>query len=156
MPPKFSRKWRTECLNTRFPLPTLLCAGYSVKLIFNFEYSIDICLKNITIQQKNKSSLAPFKAREYKTGSFVVKLPPFQLFIILPLYVHRGHIWICKCVILYSKTCYCLFCLVSPCIAHISGYEEGTYYWSTPFYFRPILVAKLNLVLHGRENLILN
>ena len=30
---KFGRKWGTECLNTRFPLPTLLCAEYSVKLI---------------------------------------------------------------------------------------------------------------------------
>ena len=27
MPPEFGRKWGTECLNTRFPLPTLLCAG---------------------------------------------------------------------------------------------------------------------------------
>ena len=26
-PPEFGRKWGTECLNTRFPLPTLLCAG---------------------------------------------------------------------------------------------------------------------------------
>ena len=33
MPPEFDRMWGTECLNTRFPLPTLLCAGYSVKLI---------------------------------------------------------------------------------------------------------------------------
>ena len=33
MPPEFGRKWGTECLNTRFPLPSLLCAGYSVKLI---------------------------------------------------------------------------------------------------------------------------
>ena len=32
MPPEFGRKWGTACLNTRFPLPTLLCAGYSVKL----------------------------------------------------------------------------------------------------------------------------
>ena len=30
MPPEFGRKWGTECVNTRFPLPTLLCAGYSV------------------------------------------------------------------------------------------------------------------------------
>ena len=30
MPPEFGRKWGTECLNTRFPLPTLRCAGYSV------------------------------------------------------------------------------------------------------------------------------
>ena len=28
MPPEFGRKWGTEYLNTRFPLPTLLCAGY--------------------------------------------------------------------------------------------------------------------------------
>ena len=36
MPPEFGRKWGTECLNARFPLPTLLCAGYSVKLIYIF------------------------------------------------------------------------------------------------------------------------
>ena len=36
MPPEFGRKWGTECLNTRFPLPTLRCAGYRVKLIFFF------------------------------------------------------------------------------------------------------------------------
>ena len=34
MPPEHGKKWETECLNTRFPLPTLLCAGYSVKLIY--------------------------------------------------------------------------------------------------------------------------
>ena len=33
MPPASGRKWGTECLNTRFPLLTMLCAGYSVKLI---------------------------------------------------------------------------------------------------------------------------
>ena len=31
MPPEFSEKCGTKCLITRFPLPTLLCAGYSVK-----------------------------------------------------------------------------------------------------------------------------
>ena len=31
--PEIGGKWGTECLNTRFLLPTLLCAGYSVKLI---------------------------------------------------------------------------------------------------------------------------
>ena len=31
MPPEFGRKWGTECHNTMLPLPTLLCAGYSVK-----------------------------------------------------------------------------------------------------------------------------
>ena len=32
MPPEFGRKWGTQCHNTKFPLPTLLHAGYSVKL----------------------------------------------------------------------------------------------------------------------------
>ena len=32
MPPEFGRKRGTECLNTRFPLLTLQCAGYSVML----------------------------------------------------------------------------------------------------------------------------
>ena len=32
MPAEFGRKWGTEGLNTRFPLPTLLCAGYSEEL----------------------------------------------------------------------------------------------------------------------------
>ena len=30
-----------KCLNTRFPVPTLLCAGYSVKLIFFIFISLD-------------------------------------------------------------------------------------------------------------------
>ena len=32
MTPEYGVKWETECLNTKLPLPTLLCAGYSVKL----------------------------------------------------------------------------------------------------------------------------
>ena len=32
--PKFGGKWETEYFNTRLPLPTLLCEGYSVKLIY--------------------------------------------------------------------------------------------------------------------------
>ena len=31
--PSVGGKWGTECLNSRLPLPTLLCAEYSVKLI---------------------------------------------------------------------------------------------------------------------------
>ena len=34
MPPELGGKWGTECHNTRFPLPTLLCAEYNVKLVF--------------------------------------------------------------------------------------------------------------------------
>ena len=30
--PDFDGKWGSECLNTSILLPTLLCAGYSVKL----------------------------------------------------------------------------------------------------------------------------
>ena len=33
MPTELGGKWKTECLKTRFPLPTLLYAGYSVKLM---------------------------------------------------------------------------------------------------------------------------
>ena len=33
-------KWWTECLNTRFPQPTPLCAGYSVKLILPISNAI--------------------------------------------------------------------------------------------------------------------
>ena len=33
MPPEFGRKLGTRCLDTRFPLPTLLCAEYGVTLI---------------------------------------------------------------------------------------------------------------------------
>ena len=36
MPLEFDGKWGTECHNTRFLLPTLLCAKYSVKLIYLF------------------------------------------------------------------------------------------------------------------------
>ena len=38
MPPELGGKWGTECLNTMFPLPTLLCAGYKVKLISFFDF----------------------------------------------------------------------------------------------------------------------
>ena len=31
--PRIGGKWGTECLNTRFTLPTLRCAGYIVKLL---------------------------------------------------------------------------------------------------------------------------
>ena len=38
MPPDFGGKWETEFLNTRFRLHSLLCAGYSVKLILYIEH----------------------------------------------------------------------------------------------------------------------
>ena len=43
MPPELGGKSGTECLNTRFPLPILLCAGYSVKLsLFYFKNKFSI------------------------------------------------------------------------------------------------------------------
>ena len=36
-----SEWWGTECLNTRVPLPSPLCAGYSVKLLFFFRVKIE-------------------------------------------------------------------------------------------------------------------
>ena len=55
MSPEFGGRWGAECLNTRFPLPTLLYARYSVKLKINVY---------IYIQSKNfyykKKSMATF------------------------------------------------------------------------------------------------
>ena len=42
MPPEIGGKWGTECLNTRFPLSTLLCTGYSVKLKKIYKLSLYI------------------------------------------------------------------------------------------------------------------
>ena len=36
IPPKFGGKWGTECFNTRFPMPTLLCAGQREADLFDF------------------------------------------------------------------------------------------------------------------------
>ena len=52
MPPESDRKRGTESLNTRFPLPTLLCAGYSVKLIKK-KY---INKNNFTLTQKQNNT----------------------------------------------------------------------------------------------------
>ena len=48
MPPEFGREWGTECLNTRFPLPTLLRAGYSVNLIW-FLFFNYFLMQNVSI-----------------------------------------------------------------------------------------------------------
>ena len=42
----------TECLNTRFPLPTLLYAGYSVKKNVN---------KNLTYTPTSNNNSKPFR-----------------------------------------------------------------------------------------------
>ena len=40
MPPDFRGKRGMECLNTRFPLPTLPCAGYSVNIRLDMNLKI--------------------------------------------------------------------------------------------------------------------
>ena len=54
MPPEFSGKWRTECLNTRFPVPTVLCAGYILKLIaaVDARYMIKYIIGGIVLEPK--------------------------------------------------------------------------------------------------------
>ena len=73
MPPEFGRKWGTECLNTMFPLPTLLCAGYRVKLFFF--YFLDFSrtpqtartpLSSISYRQQSCRALA----HVYATGDY--------------------------------------------------------------------------------------
>ena len=59
LPTEFGGKWGTECLNTRLPLPTMLCAGYSVKLKKNYIshqlYTVQ-CINIICIYLWNLSS----------------------------------------------------------------------------------------------------
>ena len=47
MPPEFGRTWGTGCLNIRFSLSTLLCAGYSVKLKKKLVYSSGGCIEKL-------------------------------------------------------------------------------------------------------------
>ena len=43
----FGEKWRTECLNTMFHLPTLLCEVYSMNLKKVSDLSIEDALPNV-------------------------------------------------------------------------------------------------------------
>ena len=52
MPSEFGGKWETECLKTRFSLPTLMCAGYRVKLIITiikhiFQLKLELTLEEM-------------------------------------------------------------------------------------------------------------
>ena len=49
MPPEFDGRWGTMCLNTEFPLPTMLCAGYSVKLLLYYVQSTPLFLIKILL-----------------------------------------------------------------------------------------------------------
>ena len=52
---KFGEKWGTECLNTRFPLPTLLSAGCNVNLIYYFSAHIRVCKGNLMLRHFHSS-----------------------------------------------------------------------------------------------------
>ena len=59
-----------ECLKTRFPLPTLLCAGYSVKLIwfdFNIKFLLYIIFFMIWVSGFIFRLLIKYVARSYNT-----------------------------------------------------------------------------------------
>ena len=51
MPPEIGGKWGTECLKTRFPLPTLLFAGYNEKINI-----INIVINSKWLSQQNGGS----------------------------------------------------------------------------------------------------
>ena len=60
-PLEFGIKWGTECLNTRFPLRTLLCARYRVKLINLFYFMLpkhEILLRLVIIRNTHCSELS--------------------------------------------------------------------------------------------------
>ena len=59
MPLEFGRKWGTECLNTRVPLPTLLCEGYSVKLIYFRYILLSIYLIFVYYNTSGRARLRP-------------------------------------------------------------------------------------------------
>ena len=54
MPHEPDGKWVTKCLSIGFPLPTFLCAGYSVKLIYlinnNIEASRGAAAQSVTVK----------------------------------------------------------------------------------------------------------
>ena len=54
IPPEFDGMWGTDYLNTMFSLPTLLRAGYSVKLIYLF---ILIIMMVVYLKYLNNSKL---------------------------------------------------------------------------------------------------
>ena len=72
MPAELGGKWGTECLNTRFPLPTVLCAGYSVKLIrfFKKHNFIIICYSVTGHYVPNARTLSVYPVTKYALTSF--------------------------------------------------------------------------------------
>ena len=98
MPPEFGRKQGTECLNTRFPLPTPLCAGYSVKLIyliyFDFKIYEKVNIKSVpysTIYLFNKNKIyINFSARTYHLKGKQMILAIYILYIYMYVCVSQS------------------------------------------------------------------
>ena len=65
MSPERSGRWETECLNTRFLMPALLCAGYSVKQKKEERNNFKL-IEYSTTQTKIRLELY-YKERLYKT-----------------------------------------------------------------------------------------
>ena len=90
MPPEFGKKWEMECLNTRFPLPTLLCAGYGVKLILIFK------IIYFTIFDRSGSQCGPNKRVLNETFKHVdiadVREVPREVIFIFYIFVSRHFI----------------------------------------------------------------
>ena len=63
MPPEFDGKWGTGYLNTRFPLPTLLCAGYMHAI---HKHEADFLKKILS------------KLLNFKTCNYICRLFQFQ------------------------------------------------------------------------------
>ena len=57
MPLELGGKWGKVCLNTKFPIPTLLCVGYSVKHILFYTL-----LKNFYQEDRDKILILCFIA----------------------------------------------------------------------------------------------
>ena len=55
MPPEIGGKWGTECLNTRFP--TLLYAGYSVKLKKIINIYLPVVISEIDRETKTPNAV---------------------------------------------------------------------------------------------------
>ena len=77
MPLELGEKWETVCLNTRFPLPTLLCAEYSVKLIviYLYYYIFFILMNSYGFVRDRQNSL------------YSLNLMTFDRFILTPFWV---------------------------------------------------------------------
>ena len=83
MPPKFGEKWGTECLNDRFPLPTLLCVCLRwcirvyqvIRHTWNYHNIIELIQKLIIcIKSINNIFRGQFLQKNRSNRNFMLKL----------------------------------------------------------------------------------